>query len=124
MKSRDPSISSTGAFNPETLSHFDGKDGQPAFIAYKEKVYDVSNNKLWKSGIHMKHKAGMDMTSALSMAPHGEEKLSSLPVIGSFNPHAKSSLNFYQKAFYFVAYMNLSLVFLTLFIIALWRWWA
>ena len=52
-------------FDPETLSHFDGKEGTQAYIAYKEKVFDMTNLKLWKNGLHMKHAAGHNMTNSL-----------------------------------------------------------
>jgi predicted heme/steroid binding protein len=101
---------------------FDGKDGEPAFVAYKGKVYDMNSLKLWTNGAHMKHQAGHDLTDALAKAPHGEEKLISLKVVGSYNASLKPPKTFAQKAFYFIAYMNLTIVFIVLFVIAYWRW--
>jgi predicted heme/steroid binding protein len=109
-------------FDSETLSHFDGKEGRPAFIAYMEKVYDMTTLKLWKNGLHMKHAAGHDMTDSLPKAPHGEEKLEHLPVIGTYDGSRKPPKTPVQKAFYFIAYMNLTIVFLVLIVIAYWRW--
>jgi len=60
----------------EDLSYFDGKEGRPAYFAYKGKVYDVSSSKPWKDGSHLKkHFAGNDLTEFLKTAPHGEEKV-------------------------------------------------
>jgi predicted heme/steroid binding protein len=109
-------------FDPFTLSSFDGKGGEPAFIAYKGIVYDMSALKLWKNGAHMKHQAGHDLSDALAKAPHGEEKLASLKEVGSYDSSLKPPKTFTQKAFYFIAYMNLSIVFVVLFVIAYWRW--
>jgi predicted heme/steroid binding protein len=109
-------------FDPETLSHFDGKEGTPAYVAYKEKVFDMTSMKLWKNGLHMKHAAGQDMTDSLPKAPHGEEKLDGLPVVGKYDGSRKPAKTPVQKAFYFIAYMNLSIVFLVLIVIAYWRW--
>jgi len=109
-------------FDPETLSHFDGKEGTPAYVAYKEKVFDMTILKLWKNGFHMKHAAGHDMTDSLSKAPHGEEKLEGLPVVGKYDSSRKPPKTPVQKAFYFIAYMNLAIVFLVLIVIAYWRW--
>jgi predicted heme/steroid binding protein len=109
-------------FDPETLSHFDGKEGTPAYIAYKEKVYDMTNLKLWKNGQHMKHAAGHDMTVSLSKAPHGEEKLEGLSIIGKYDGSGKPPKTTAQKLFYFIAYMNLAIVFCVLIVIAYWRW--
>ncbi|MBI4698754.1 MAG: hypothetical protein HY758_07595 [Nitrospirae bacterium] len=112
----------TGVFDPITLSGFDGKEGRTAYIAYKEKVYDVTGLKLWKNGTHVKHQSGQDMTAVLAKAPHGEEKLDNLRVVGTYDAGLTPSKSPAQKAFYFVAYMNLALVFCVLFVIAMLRW--
>ncbi|PIV43347.1 MAG: cytochrome B5 [Nitrospirae bacterium CG02_land_8_20_14_3_00_44_33] len=108
----------------EELHSFDGKEGRPAYVAYKGLIYDVTASKLWKSGSHAaKHLAGHDMTDALKTAPHGEEKIMSMPQTGKLIPTPeKPATPFYEKLFYFFAYLNLVLVFLIVFVIALWRW--
>jgi predicted heme/steroid binding protein len=111
-----------GIFDPLTLSAFDGKEGREAYIAYRGNVYNVAPSKLWKNGIHMKHLSGADLTDALPKAPHGEEKLERLKLIGTYNAELTPPKSFEQKAFYFIAYMNLTIVFLVLFVIAYWRW--
>jgi len=116
-----PEHPKSGIFDPVTLSGFNGKDA-PAYIAFKGIVYDVSGLRHWKDGLHMKHRAGEDLTAALSKAPHGEEKLSTLRQVGRFDASLKPPLRAEQKAFYFIAYMNLGLVFLVLIVLSLWRW--
>ncbi|MBM4241479.1 MAG: cytochrome B5 [Euryarchaeota archaeon] len=70
-------------FNREKLSTYNGKNGTPAYIAYKGKVYDVSDSFLWRGGEHQViHKAGEDLTEALEEAPHGIELLEKFPVVG------------------------------------------
>jgi predicted heme/steroid binding protein len=112
----------TKVFDSETLLTFDGKDGMPVYIAYKGKVYDVTALKRWKNGTHMKHPSGRDLTDSLARAPHGEEKLDSLKVVGSYDASLSPPKTFAQMAFYFIAYMNLIIVFCVLFVIAYWRW--
>jgi predicted heme/steroid binding protein len=109
-------------FDPETLSHFDGKERRPAYIAYKDRVIDMTNLKLWKNGQHMKHSAGRDMTDSLPKAPHGKEKLEGLPMVGKYDGSRQPPKTPVQKAFYFIAYMNLTIVFCVLVVIAYWRW--
>ncbi len=109
-------------FDPVTLSHFDGKEGTQAYVAYKDAVFDMTSLKLWKNGLHMKHAAGHDMTDSLPKAPHGEEKLEGLPLVGKYDGSRKPSKTPVQKMFYFVAYMNLTIVFAVLIVIAYWRW--
>jgi predicted heme/steroid binding protein/uncharacterized membrane protein len=72
------------SFDPETLSSCDGRDGRPVYIAHRGRVFDVSESKLWRGGLHMKrHHAGGDLTTDLSAAPHGEEMLQRYPQIGA-----------------------------------------
>ena len=106
------------------LQHFDGKENRPVYFAYKEKIYDVSSSKLWKGGTHLKkHHAGNDLTDILKTAPHEEDKILKMPVVGELLPmDAKVEKPTFEKVFYFMAYMNLIFVFLITFIIALWRW--
>jgi predicted heme/steroid binding protein len=70
-------------FSKEELARYDGKNGAPAYIVYKGKVYDTSNSFQWKNGRHqVLHNAGQDLTDSLEQAPHGVEMLKRLPVIG------------------------------------------
>lgn len=109
----------------DQLSHFDGKEGRPAYIAYRGIVYNVTNGRLWKNGLHaMKHPAGNDLTVVLKGAPHGEDKIRAMPQVGTLlSTGERPERPFHVKVFYFFAYMNLALVFIITFIIALWRWW-
>jgi predicted heme/steroid binding protein/uncharacterized membrane protein len=115
----------SGACTLDGLCQFDGKDGRPAYIAYKGIIYDVTRSKLWKNGSHvMKHAAGNDLTDVLKNAPHGEDKILTMPQVGKLlATEAKPIRPFHERLFYFFAYMNLVLVFVITFIIALWRWW-
>jgi predicted heme/steroid binding protein/uncharacterized membrane protein len=124
LKSPVAAILSHG-ITPDQLAHFDGKEGRPAYIAYKGIVYDVSQGRLWKNGTHvMKHSAGNDLTNSLKNAPHGEDKVLAMAQVGMLQMTAeKPARPFYERLFYFFAYMNLVLVFVITFIIALWRWW-
>jgi predicted heme/steroid binding protein len=66
----------------DELSKFNGKDGNPAYIAYKGKVYDVTGSSQWMDGDHLGHEAGQDLTMALDIAPHGEEVIEKMKVVG------------------------------------------
>ena len=107
------------------LLQFDGKEEHPAYIAYNGHIYDVSNSKLWKGGSHMKrHTAGVDLTKVLTVAPHGEDRVLGMPIVGKLiTIGTETQATKKPKLFYFMAYMNLSIVFLIVFIICLWRWW-
>lgn len=115
----------SNGITPDQLAHFDGKEGRPAYIAYKGMVYNVSDSRLWKNGSHMvKHLAGNDLTPALSLAPHKDDKILAMPQVGMLvTADRVQSRPFHERLFYFFAYMNLALVFVILFVISLWRWW-
>jgi predicted heme/steroid binding protein len=67
----------------EELKQCDGKNGRPAYIAYKGKVYDVTDSYVWIDGQHqVEHLAGKDLTEELANAPHGEEKFENVKLIG------------------------------------------
>ena len=71
------------SFSKEELARYNGKNGAPAYIAYKGKAYDVSASFIWRDGRHqVVHNAGEDLTDSLEQAPHGVEMLDRLPVIG------------------------------------------
>ncbi|MFW6102245.1 MAG: cytochrome b5 domain-containing protein [Chloroflexota bacterium] len=71
------------SFSKEELARCNGKNGAPAYIAYKGKVYDASNSFQWRNGRHqVLHNAGEDLTDSLEQAPHSAELLERLPVIG------------------------------------------
>ena len=70
-------------FTLEELKQYDGKNGRPAYFAYKGKVYDATGDALWLDGDHMgEHKAGLDLTEQMNQAPHGESELDLIKIIG------------------------------------------
>jgi len=70
-------------FTKQELSHHDGKNSTKPYIAYNGIVYDVSDSFHWKDGKHQVfHQAGEDLTEALQQAPHGEDLLKRVPIIG------------------------------------------
>ncbi len=111
-------------FTAEQLSQCDGYEGRPAYVAYQGTIYDVSGSRLWKGGSHFKkHGAGFDMTDVLKTAPHKEDKILGMPVVGELLEEVRQKKPPQMRLFYFFAYMNLFLIFSIVFIISLWRWW-
>ncbi len=71
-------------FTIAELAQFDGKEGRPVYIAVKGKVYDASNSRMWRTGKHgAGHLAGTDLTESIAKAPHTEDVLSRLPILGT-----------------------------------------
>ncbi|MBI5894302.1 MAG: cytochrome B5 [Deltaproteobacteria bacterium] len=70
-------------FTIEELKQYDGSQkGNPVYFAYKGKAYDVTNHPLFIDGIHFEHYAGCDLTDYMKDAPHLDEVLEKLKIIG------------------------------------------
>jgi len=71
-------------FSKEELARYNGKNGRPAYAAYKGKVYDLSDSFLWNDGSHqVLHSAGADLTDVMEQAPHGGDVLEKFPLVGT-----------------------------------------
>ncbi len=112
-------------YTADDLRNFDGTKGYPAYVAFNNKIYNVSKSSFWKDGKHFgRHSAGTDLTGMLDKAPHGEEKLQGLEQIGKLAlTKTEKEIPPQERVFYFIAYMNLGLVILITLVLALWRWW-
>ena len=65
------------------LAKYNGKDGQPAYVAVDGVIYDVSAYPKWKNGNHNGYSAGNDLTDIIkNKSPHGVAKLKGVPVVG------------------------------------------
>jgi predicted heme/steroid binding protein/uncharacterized membrane protein len=112
-----------GDLTADDLASYDGKDGRPAFFAFEGKLYDATASKLWKQGVHMgRHNAGQDLTEALKLAPHGADKVTALHEVGALVAQAALKAPLHERVFFFMAYLNLSIVFLIVLVLSLWRW--
>jgi predicted heme/steroid binding protein len=80
---KEEKVTDLKKFTLEELAKYDGRGGRPAYVAYKGKVYDVSEKDLWAGGDHMgMHEAGKDLTADIEDAPHEEDNVLELPVVG------------------------------------------
>lgn len=65
------------------LRRNNGERGRPTWVAYRGLVYDVSTSHLWRGGMHKNlHYAGLDHTTSISKAPHGDWVLARFPLVG------------------------------------------
>ena len=123
QRKNNGSLKAGGDLSPEELACYDGKEGHPAFFAYHGKIYDATASGLWKQGVHMgRHNAGQDLSEALQLAPHGEDKVTALKEVGTLLAQANRKAPLHERVFLVMAYLNLSIVFLIVLIISLWRW--
>ena len=69
-------------FTIAELSEFNGKNGKAAYVGYKGKVYDVTESGQWLDGDHLGHVAGQDLTEQMEIAPHAEDVMERMTVVG------------------------------------------
>jgi predicted heme/steroid binding protein len=80
-------------FTEKELAQYNGRNGKPAYVGYKGKVYDVSSSFLWKDGKHQAfHSAGVDLSAALEQAPHGDDVLKKFPIVGILRDTGSSKI--------------------------------
>ena len=72
----------TKKFSISELNQFNGKNGKPTYVGYKGKVYDLTDSSQWIDGDHIGHMAGQDLTEEMEIAPHGEEVMEKMKVVG------------------------------------------
>ena len=71
-------------FDEARLAKLNGENGNPVYVAYRGKVYDITESKLWRKGLHMKrHHAGRDLTGDIQGAPHEPDVLERYPQVGT-----------------------------------------
>lgn len=57
-------------YSRNQLALRNGQDKPEIWVAYKGKIYDVTESRLWRNGKHYEHWAGQDLTDEFKMAPH------------------------------------------------------
>ncbi|MCZ7571442.1 MAG: hypothetical protein M5U01_23085 [Ardenticatenaceae bacterium] len=82
----DPaSIADLPALSELQLRRNNGERGRPVWVAYNGLVYDVSASSLWRGGMHQNlHYAGLDHSTSISKAPHGDWVFARFPIVGRF----------------------------------------
>ena len=75
-------------YTAATIAQYDGKNGNPCYVAVDGIVYDVENNSKWVNGEHVPSggaaHCGADMSQVILGSPHGKTVLDSLPQVGTF----------------------------------------
>lgn len=78
----------SGNHKEYTLSQLALRNGQEMpeiWVAYKGVIYDVTNSRYWKRGMHYEHWAGQDLTHEFPDAPHTERVFEKLKVVGKLS---------------------------------------
>lgn len=70
-------------YSKSQLALRNGQDKPQIWVAYNGYIYDVSDSRLWKNGMHYEHWAGQDLTEELKDAPHSDSVFSKFQVVGT-----------------------------------------
>ncbi|MED1601169.1 cytochrome b5 domain-containing protein [Alkalihalophilus marmarensis] len=71
------------SFTLEELALYDGKNGQPAYVAVDGIVYDVTSNRAWAAATHFGLSAGQNHSAGFASCHAGQQSiLATLPVVG------------------------------------------
>jgi len=72
-------------FTIEELSQYNGKNGQPGYVAVDGVVYDVTDVEAWKDGEHKQGlTAGNELTEEITnQSPHGLKVLEGVLIVGT-----------------------------------------
>jgi predicted heme/steroid binding protein len=69
-------------YSKSQLSLKNGQDSEQVWVAYRGVIYDLSDSRLWRKGMHYEHWAGQDLTAELEDAPHSESVFERFTAIG------------------------------------------
>jgi predicted heme/steroid binding protein len=69
-------------YSKSQLALRNGQDKPQIWVAYRGFIYDVSESRLWKNGMHYEHWAGQDLTEELQEAPHSASVFSKFQIAG------------------------------------------
>lgn len=72
----------TEKYTKQQLALRNGVDKPEIWVAFKGKIYNVSDSRLWRNGKHYEHWAGQDLTEELADAPHTDSVFERFPCIG------------------------------------------
>jgi len=75
-------MSGLPTYTKSQLALRNGQDKPQIWVALKGIIYDVTESRLWRNGLHYEHWAGQDLTEELAEAPHTETVFEGFEKVG------------------------------------------
>ena len=72
-------------FTKETIKDYNGKNGNPGYVAIDGVVYDISDKKLLRGSLRRELRPGVDATRFVKRDPRVMAVIKELPVVGTYN---------------------------------------
>ena len=69
----EDSLSELPVITQKQLASRNGSDRDVIWFAYHGIVYEVTDSRHWRGGIHYGHWSGQELSEELPKAPHGKE---------------------------------------------------
>jgi len=69
-------------YTKSQLAVRNGQDRPQIWVAYRGLIYDMTESRHWRNGMHYEHWAGQDLTDEMADAPHTERVLERFEVVG------------------------------------------
>lgn len=63
-------MSTLPRYTKQQLSLRNGQDKPEIWVAFKGKIYDMTQSRMWRNGKHYEHWAGQDLSAEMADAPH------------------------------------------------------
>jgi Predicted heme/steroid binding protein len=71
-------------FTTEQLAQYNGRDGQPTYVAIDGLVYDLSTSSRWVNGNHNGNQAGQDLSRQIPQNHRADMRFERFPVVGRY----------------------------------------
>ncbi len=67
-----------------------GQDMEQIWVAHKGIIYDVSESRYWRRGMHYKHWSGQELSDELVAAPHSDSVFAKFNIVGKLEGYSEN----------------------------------
>jgi predicted heme/steroid binding protein len=82
------SLAGERTFTLTQLAQYNGRNGNPAYVAVDGVVYDIT--RIFRNGLHFSHQAGRDLSDVYYLR-HAKSAITKYPVVGNLAPQSSGT---------------------------------